>query len=269
MKTRLARYFAPLFFLAAGFSNAASAATVSFDFNSITLSGNYSSGLGAVGSTNAIASYMNGVLAAGGYAGATVNVTGALATKTYDGEGHVSGATLGTSDNNVSHAAPNDTFIINNSFGIGASAADQFTLTFNNFLVQSVSFDWEIFPNASCAAGSGCANSKNVNNANWPDMSLLAGAGMTQIWYQDASIPANRYIDPQGIGMSGSLTIPNGGTNMLTFRDWPATIGVDNLIINGCLAMNGRCNNVPEPSPILLIGLVAFAYGTRRLVKRR
>jgi hypothetical protein len=244
----------------------ATSAPLVFDFNSVGLgSFNYSNTLGYVGSSSSIADYMNGVLGANGYASSTVSVSGALATKTYNGEGHVLGPSLGVSDAGLSHLTWNDTFIINNNFAIGASATDRFTLSFANFKVYSVSFDWQIFPDATCPAGSSCAALGAVaGNVSWPDIALLVDGIATPVWYQRASIPAPGQ-DPQGLGMSGTLSL--NGAQTLTFRDWPAEIGIDNLRITGCVASSPNCLTVPEPStlPLAALGLLAMvAYGWRQ-----
>src|SRR5437868_8427736 len=65
------------------------AGLVTFNFNDVVLSGSYSNGLGAVGGNAAIATSINSALSAAGFASASVSVSGGLATKTYNGEGHV------------------------------------------------------------------------------------------------------------------------------------------------------------------------------------
>jgi hypothetical protein len=250
----------------------ATSAPLVFNFDSVVLgSTNYSNGLGNVGSSTSIATYMNGVLGANGYASSTVSVSGALATKTYNGEGHVLGSSLGVSDGGLSHLTWNDTFIINNNFAIGASATDRFTLSFSNFKVYSVSFDWQIFPDATCPAGTSCAALGAVaSNVSWPDIALLVDNIATPVWLQRASIPAPGK-DPQGLGMSGTLSL--NGAQTLTFRDWPAEIGIDNLRITGCVASSPNCLAVPEPSTLPLaalglLGMVAYRWRQRRRLCR-
>jgi hypothetical protein len=244
----------------------ASSAPLVFDFDTVTLgSTNYSNGLGYVGSSTAIANYMNGVLGTNGYASSSVSVSGALATQTYNGEGHVLGTSLGISNGGVAHPSWNDTFIINNNFAIGAPAIDRFTLSFSNFKVYSLSFDWQIFPDATCPAGSSCAALGAVpGNVSWPDIALLVDGSATPVWYEHASIPAPG-TDPQALGMSGTVSL--NGAQTLTFRDWPAEIGIDNLRITGCVASSPNCLSVPEPStlPLAALGLLAMvAYGWRQ-----
>jgi len=234
----------------------AGATPVVFSFDTVVRSGNHSNGLGATGGSSAIATYMNGVLSSSGIA-ATVAVSGALATATYDGEDHVSGNTLGP-----------DAFIINDNFGIYGSASDSFTLAFNNFTITSISFDWEIFPNAQCPWNSTCRQQGQANS-NWPDMSLhVDGAS---VWAVKAPVPGNG-VDPQGLG-TASLNLAAAGYT-LTFVDWPAEVGIDNLVINGCVGHATNCDGggraggtVPEPSTCALLAL-AFAAGGWTLRRR-
>jgi hypothetical protein len=261
--------------LAFAVATPATSAPLVFDFNSVVL-GNavYGNGLGKLGDSTSIANYMNGVLGANGYGSSTVTVSGALATKTYDGEGHVFGSSLGNSDAGVAHATWNDTFIINNNFGINASPTDRFTLNFTNFKIYSVSFDWQIFADATCPASNApasCAVRGAVaGNSNWPDIALLVDNIATPVWLQLASIPATGK-DPQGLGMSGTLSL--NGAQTLTFRDWPAEVGIDNLRITGCVASSPNCLTVPEPSTLPLaalglLGMVAYRWRQRRRLCR-
>jgi hypothetical protein len=245
--------------------SAQAGAAVTFTFNSTVLTGNQGNGLGATGGNSAIATSMNAALTAAGYSGATASVSGALATGTYSGEGHVVGGTLGT-----------DTFVINNSFGIGASATDSFTLSFAGLLITSISFDYEIFPNADCQAGTSCAT--HNTNSNFPDITVTARNGAnpsSTVFHQLANLGSST-LDPQRLGTSGSISLAslaNGGATSLTFIDWPATIGIDNLYITtGCPVGNPQCGggggggNLPEPGSLALLGLGcgALAWVMRR-----
>ncbi len=165
--------------LVIGAASHAQAVPVTFNFDSVASHDNVAegNGLGKTGGNTDIATNMNGVLdAASGLGTSTVSVSGALATSTYNGESHVNGDTLGTSNGGV-HDAPayTDQFIMNDDFGIYGSATDRFSFTFTGFYIYSVSFDWEIFPDASCPASTSstaCAN--NPSNSNYPDIALLA-----------------------------------------------------------------------------------------------
>ncbi len=253
----------PVFLLTA--SVGAVAIPVTFTFDGVVLSGSHGNGLGATGDDSAIATDMNNALQGAGFGSSTVSVSGALATATYSGEGHVNGDTLGTSNGGTHHTTPNDTFIINDDFGIYGSAADQFSFTFINFLVQSISFDWEIFPDNTCQAGSTCA-SHPLTNANYPDITLLVGTPGTSVWSMLASTPSSGDRDPQGLGTSVTINLSNP-TNRLTFADWPAEVGIDNLVITGCIIRDPVCTDpkLPEPGTLYLLGACALAaFGVTR-----
>jgi hypothetical protein len=232
----------------------AQAATVTFNFNSLTDSG----------TSTDIRSYMNTVLAGNG-GGTVTAVSGAEADNNYAGDNHVVGSTsnctscpgitLGTSDNvsyssgnttpiapGVLHTSTLDTFVMN------TSADSFFTITFD-FNISAVSFDWEIFPDAGCANGNTCGS------GNFPDFKLFTNAAGTGspvfmkvgVMPGSATLPNDESIcssggtcsgggstsgnelAPQGIGVSG--TIAFAPTNVLRFEDWPSRIAIDNLVI--------------------------------------
>lgn len=252
---------------------------VLFDFNGVSLSGNHSNGLGATGGNAAIGTYMSNTLHSQGFAGSNVSVSGGLATATYNGEGHVPGITLGTSDGGVAHAG-HDTFIINDNFNVyGQGAASQFTFTFTNFSITSLSFDWEIFPDATCPKGSYCAS--HPGDANYPDIELLVDG--TNVWQMLATTSPG--LDPQAIGTFAMSFLT--GVHTLTIRDWPAEVGIDNLRIGGCaptITYQGPRNaadvvdqtctplQVPEPSSLplaaLALGAAALGIGRGRVARR-
>jgi hypothetical protein len=253
-------------------STSSMALPVTFDFNSTSLlvnnPNNSSNGLGAkIGSSAAISTYMSGVL------GSTVTVSGAIATPTYNGENHVVGETLGTSDGGVHHGATNppDVFIINNNFGIGASASDQFSITFANFKVITLTFDWEIFPDNTCSKTTSCGSSYHPANADWPDIELFVNNSGTATWKALASYTTGQ--DPQAIGtIAAAFDFTSiGGATKLTFVDWPAEIGIDNFTVTGsCVSCPVPNQTVPEPPILPLVGLALTAmYGvTRRAATR-
>jgi hypothetical protein len=249
-------------------TDAAFGVPTSFNFDTsngytLQLSGNYGNGVGAAaGSGSSIGScsptisnietWMTCVLRAQtGNNSYGVTVKGAFATQTYSGEGHVSGLTLGTSDGGISHAG-RDTFIMNDNFGDFGSATPQFTITFTGgYQDNSISFDYEIFPDATCAAGSACANSMQ-QNPNWPDLKILLGNSTTPFWTVKAPIPSPG-TDPQALGHV-TLLLPYAVTS-ITFQDWPAEIAIDNL----------RFNDVPEPGSLPLLGAACGALALFRL----
>src|SRR4051795_5269446 len=93
-----------------------------------------------------------------------------------------------------------------------------------------------------------------------------------------ASTPQNG--DPQAIG-TAALTL-GSGAHTLTFRDWPAEIGIDNLRIGGCTnvfqgpreaasSVTQQCTplQVPEPSTlplaVLALGVAVWGVGRKRI----
>jgi hypothetical protein len=231
--------------LSVAVSTAAGATAFTFNFNSVSN--------GA--SSAAIQTYMTGVF------GSTVGVTGAIASNSYRGDGRVVGPSLGTSDGATSpsdgthnHVGSVDTFIMNN--GPGSSS---FTLNFGAaYLLTSLSFDWEIFPDASC--------SPTCVGVNFPDIELLVDSNPTPIW----SMLGTGAVNPQNIGVA-SLSL--SGAHSITFMDWPAEVGIDNLVITGrCVPTSPGCaqGDVPEPPSLPLVGLalagllVARRFGSRK-----
>ena len=175
---------------------------------------------------------------------AALNVSGAIASRTYTADGRVVGPTLSTSST--------DTFIMNNGPG-----SNSFSIDFGSmFYISSISFDWEIFPDISCPAHSTCA-SHGSSDPNWPDFDLYVDGGVNPVFSQVAT-QANANVDPQAIGTSGLILLSDG--HSLLFVDWPAEIAIDNLVVNGCFATKPgvsclQRDKVPEPPTLLLAGL--------------
>jgi hypothetical protein len=176
----------------------------------------------------------------------TATISGARASRTYNGDGHVIGPTLGP-----------DTFIMNDG-----PSHDSFTIGFgSNFYISSISFDWEIFPDASCSGQSNACRIAGTTNVNWPDFDVYADGSSTAAFHALGVDTAN--YSPQAIGYG--VTINLAGAHTLSFVDWPAEIAIDNLVINGCVstAANVPCllRQTPEPSSLLLGALALGVLG--------
>jgi hypothetical protein len=227
-----------------------------------------SSGLGATASPDVIGAYMTTVLQAAGYGRASVVTTGGLGTATYVGENYVWGDSLGSSIGAVvsnpdtkilAEQKPftvtgSDGFLINDNFARYGRASSEIKLTFTNFVVDSISYDWEIFPDVTCPNSTKCAA--------LPDMSvkangtLVPGSSFSAVKRTIAESNGKVYA-PQAIGTIASPLMINGAST-LEFFDWPAEIGIDNLRITG--------HAVPEPAslPLMTTGLLGLGWLLRR-----
>lgn len=251
----------------------ASGTVISFDFNTIPLTGNgvhnssaHPDGLSNAADSSLIQSYMQGVLT-GLSIPSTVTVSGALAASGYTADGFEYGPTLGTSDGATSYSdnshpsqsAP-DVFIMNDDFGLFGSASHSITIQFSNIALGTVTFDWQIFPDGNCGA---CSST----NGNFPDLDFSVDGvhqGATPTF--SAAVIAGH--DAQQIGTGSFVLDLAAGTHTLTFEDWPPEIGVDRLTINTCSSRLPNCTlqEAPEPSPLALFGL---ALGLLALVQAR
>ena len=223
----------------------ASADQFTFDFNSV------------IGTSNsAVQTYMSGVLTGG----KTVIVTGAKVDTTYNGDGHVVGPCSPTcKSTTLGPDAFIDTF-----------SSTEIDMKFN-FAITSVSFDYEIFPDGTCTSltTGKCGSTTPGSYPNQPDFLFKTNLG--QIFHIYGTTPASpnnhspisgsthAELTPQAIGTwSGPL---NGGLNHVTeldFVDWPATIAIDNLVINPN----------PEPNAVILLATVLAGLGYLRRKKQ-
>ena len=240
----------------------ASAAPVILNFNSI------STGNGTKNNA-AVQAYLNAVLGVG-----AVTVHGAVADQTYNGDGFVlNDKTLGTTNfvngvlvsdgtNSQTGHQNYDTFLYNAGgeakTPYGTAADNKITFDFKT-PINSISFDWEVFPDASCQnlTPGHCG----TNNANKPDFELWAGTA-TQRTVDDYSgdanndFPVNGTNYPQGLGyFSATFSTP---VTHVEFVDWPARIGIDNL----------DPLRVPEPATLALLSLGILGIAATRKRKQ-
>jgi hypothetical protein len=218
----------------------------------------------ANGSSNgAIQGYINSKLSGG----ASVVVSGSVASNSYNGDGHVVGPgnggtslTLGTSDGGAAHLSTKDLFITNI-----ANSSTEIKMVFTGLSILSVGFDYEIFPDGTCPTGQNCGS-------NWPDFTFDANG--SAVFHTLASLPASGSHSPdsgstqtekapQFIGQSGTINFASG-VSTLEFLDWPATIGIDNLVIT--YDPHGPSTPTPEPVSFSLAGsgLIGIYFLRRR-----
>jgi PEP-CTERM motif len=236
-----------------GAAASAQASAITFDFGSLTNNA----------SNSQIQTFMNLQLPTG----TSVMVTGAIASNTYNGDGHVTGPNPGATSFTLAQLDPanNSTFIKNDT----GHSSDEIKMVFSGLTISSISFDFEIFPDGSCPSLSNCGGS---GHPNLPDLTVVsngshqvieysgvvpgqAGSYNTSYTHSPASGQSSNELAPQLLGSSGTLNLP-AGTTELEFKDWPATIAINHL----------KIDPVPEPSTMTLLasGLIGLAAAVRR-----
>ena len=210
---------------------------------------------------------------------------GVAVAQKYTGDGHVVGPngvslTLGNTNNAQNNSGPLPTPVLYDSY-ISNTAADSsgnnpsnlsqgILITFSHgvSLTGTLSFDYEIFPDGMCAQlnSASCGGSPNMQGIypNQPDLTFAVNGTTVQTFYGvapgtnmvGASTPNGTSTHSPISGTVGTEMAPQlighwsgnvSGATSLSFMDWPATIGIDNLTLS------------PEPrGEVFLLGMLAF-----------
>jgi len=171
-----------------------------------------------------------------------ISIAGARVDASYNADGHVVGPTLGTSDGGIPHPGL-DSFLATNGTLQNSNGKDVIRITFP-FAVKSASFDFEIFPNMDAEGLT------DPTDPRWPDFTFRADGNI--IFRRLGELPPGS-PDPQLLAQSGLITFA-GGVSTLEFIDWPPTIGIDNLQVNGGQEIQAV---VPEPASLLVFAILA------------
>jgi hypothetical protein len=237
----------------------AHAAGILFDFNALANNANNA----------AVQAHMNTLLPGA----PAVTVTGATATKTYNGEGHVIGqqvgnsvksVTLGTGDGvgGPQHWNNLDTFL----YTLGST---QIQMDFTGIAISNISFDFQIFPDVHCLSSTNCWSlpdfSFRTSTNNWATNTLWAHEfGVFPVDPNDRSPLSNNEKTAQLGPKTLSFTFGTPVTG-LRFIDWPPTIGIDNVCIN----CDTTTQEVPTPEPISMMLLGSGLLAVRRRFSKR
>ncbi len=175
--------------------------------------------------------------------------------------------TLGSTNGGIQHSLSSsnpDNYIVNNP-----SSNTTIQIHFSD-AIFGVKFDYEIFPDGTCPNPTSSSSSVNkgctsTSSSSWPDFNfyvdgtaagnlVFARDGVTPVSGNDNSNSSLSERAPQFL--SNGTTMANytfaGGVHDLYFVDWPARIGIDNLVIECC---KRPPNENPEPGTLALIGV--------------
>ncbi len=304
----------------AAVASATSFTNVNFSFDTQTINGHTVTGLSSGATSSQIQSYMNSVLTYAGCTGCTVtvltgtltngNTAGAVADQTYNGDNNVIGPGTGSksltlgdtngatqSNTNSTVNSSYDTFIANTNDSSG-QISQQITIQFSGFTGLGLtvnSFDYEIFPDATCTSltnsslcgGTGFPNKPDLmleagNNTNGTD-SLVSSFGTGGVQYgvspgsanfnsTSAPCSASGTCDGHSSGDStvnspqyiGTWTAGISNVTELDFIDWPATIGLDNINIT----WDAPGSSVPEPVSVILLGTAVAGLVLRKKFRK-
>jgi hypothetical protein len=254
-------------FLATGI--VAQAASFSYNFNNLA-AGIASTCVAGVCTSPQLEAYMNDNtvgptsgegLGKQGIVGGSVKVTGtgegttggALTEQTYTGDDHVVGACAGnsTGSHNCAATLGTDTYLRSGpTITNGVPSSFTFAFTLPGVVIDSVTFDYEIFPDGTCAS--------LPCGTNTPDMIFSTNLG--QVFHDYGTTPVSpnnkswlstNELAPQKLVLASTWTTNVVGATTFTFTDWPAGIGIDNFVAN-----YHKTTTVPEPTSITLLATI-------------
>lgn len=217
----------------------------------------------ADGSKNAaVQTYLNGKMPIG----TGVTVTGAVASTSYTGDGHV----VGPVDPITHHVTSFTLFNKNNAPFIMNSATtgadDRITMIFSGMKVNQISFDYEILPDGTGVLPDFTFNAGTPGHTT----TYISKVGITPpspgytYTHSPVSGPNNTEASKQLLASSGVINFGSTVVTELDFIDWPVHIGVNNLVITF------TPTTAPEPASLVLVACGVGAFPAfRRYVRRR
>lgn len=271
--------------------SAARAGSYLFNFNSSSLynSSTTTAGPPTTDNSAAISAYMDTLLPAGsGVTVAGAASSGSPTNPGYAGEGYVvctsGGSGSGCTPDTLATKYQTPFLVTDGSVQVGGNNAITMAFT-GNIEVSSLTFDFEIFPNASCPNGNTCNPQPDFNFKmttgsstveNCTVFGVLPGSALTTTAPACATGAISSFSG--GPSASTNTSSPNGTPQLasqylgtmtfnfttpvtnptLSFIDWPATIGVTNI----------QLTTVPVPEPSSLFMLVSGLIGLGIILRR-